>query len=364
MKHIQLLFLVLLTATNGFSQFNIEEENCEVISIGQFQELEDFGDIISKLKTENRLTISNASAIKLVSSDSYVAFEQTPDSIVNQHGKIDADDIELILQVTVNENKYLIIVTLYSSFGHAFKYGLSQKNLERIKNIGHVTLPRVGVIKVEGCNGPTVNLSVSNSPRETNKWIKYYLLDLSYNTFTNTRNCRITDAGEECKEMEKVEIFGVYSSQSCPMPPFAKVETEISNNRICIRNILPPRHKMNESHLEVYDLWDTTTKYREIEKTDFDSIANFILNSGLLQINFHYANPETDGPIAFKTGVCSYGYVIETSWGEIELPISDNRDYNVPDIVSEFNGLFYDILDKYFNEYEPEFDLYLKLREK
>ncbi|OYT12606.1 MAG: hypothetical protein B6I19_09535 [Bacteroidetes bacterium 4572_114] len=59
-----------------------------------------------------------------------------------------------------------------------------------------------------------------------------------------------------------------------------------------------------------------------------------------------------------------YGYVIETSWGEIELPISDNRDYNVPDIVSEFNGLFYDILDKYFNEYEPEFDLYLKLREK
>ncbi len=349
MKHFQTLIFLLLLITNGFSQSTSKEKNCEVISIGQFQELEDFGDIISKLKTENRLTISNASAIKLVSSDSYVAFEQTPDSIVNQHGKINADDIELILQVTVNENEYLIIITLYSSFGHAYKYDQSQKKLEGLRNDGHVILPQVGSLKVEGCDGPTINLFVSNSPQEAEKWINYYSLDLNNNTFTNTRNCRITDNGEEkCLEKETVEFIRVYSSSSWSKPPFVDVEVEISNNMICYRNVLPPRHEMREGWLKAYDSCDTIPKYQEIDKVDYDSIVNFIITSGLLDIDLNYTKPNiSDGIIGISMGGGSYRYIIETSGGEMDLLIHSGMMFTLPKTLAEFDKLFTRILSRY-----------------
>ena len=138
----------------------------------------------------------------MFSSDSYVAFEQTPDSIVNQHGKINADDIELVLQVTANDKEYFIIIVLYSSFGHAFKYDPSQKKIERLKNTGHVILPLTDGLRVKECDDSKITLYIMNTPQEPGKWIKYYSLDLSKNTFTNTKNCRITDTGKECKEIK------------------------------------------------------------------------------------------------------------------------------------------------------------------
>ncbi len=367
MKRLQILIMVLLVTAQVFSQINSNEKNCEAIPIEQFRELEDFSDIITRLQTENRLTISDASAIKMVSSNSFVAFEQTPDSIVNQHGKITEDDIELIVHTSFNDNKYLVIITSCSGFGHAFKYDTSTKNLIRLKNNGHLVFPWIEALQVKGCDDSKITLFAKSKPEETEGWIKYYSLDLERNIFTNTKNCRVVDNEEKCKATKQVEFVRAYSSKSCPMPPFAKLITEVTSETISIRSVLPPRHQMRESFLEAYDLWDTTTKIREIEKTDFDTIVNFILNSGLLNIDLNYPNPKNpDGIAVAISGACGFGYVIETSESKINLPISGAGTYNIPDIVSEFNGLYYSNLSKYFEEkdYEPDFYSFLKLRQK
>jgi|GEM_PF-6277975 len=202
MKSLQFFILILLVSVNGFSQTAVNVKYCETISMEQFRGREDFNDIIDKLNTQNRLSTSNASAIKLVSSNSFVAFEQTPDSIVNQHGKIDEDDINLVFQVTTVSNEYLFLITSHQGFGHAFKYDVAKSSLERYRNRGHVNLHFDPVPEVEACCDSEITIILKNSPKETNKWIKYFSLDLNNNIFTNTKNCRIIDDKEECKEIE------------------------------------------------------------------------------------------------------------------------------------------------------------------
>lgn len=367
MLRLQALLLALLFTINSFSQSDGHESHCEVISIEQLKELENFSGVITQLEREDRLTKANASAIKMFSSNGFVAFEQTPDSIIRQHGKITEDDIVLIVQVSEKENNDLIIITSYSGFGHAFKCDESLKKLERFRNNGKVIFSWVEKPEVKECSDSKITLTIKSPENVAEQWIKYYLLDLNKNILSGTKNCRIINNEEDCKEIRNVEFIRAYSTKSCPMPPFAEVVTEISELGVSIRSKLPPRHKMNESHLEAYDLWDTVPKYRKINRADFDSITNFILYSGLLNINLNYSKPKNDDGISMMiSGGCGFSYVIETSEGEINLPIPSSGEFNVPDIVSEFSGLFYNILEKYFTkeEYEPDFYLFLKLRQK
>ncbi|MCD4744811.1 MAG: hypothetical protein K8R58_00765 [Bacteroidales bacterium] len=157
---------------------------------------------------------------------------------------------------------------------------------------------------------------------------------------------------QEVKD-NRIDFIKVYSSQLCPRPPFAKQEIEISNNQICYRNVLPPRHKMNKEHLDVYDSWDIKPKYQKIETVDYDSIVNFILTSGLLNIDLNYTKPDTTGGLIFmKIGACSYQYVIETSEKEISLLILGVKDFKLPEILIDFDRLFKRILSKYNDENE------------
>jgi hypothetical protein len=140
----------------------------------------------------------------------------------------------------------------------------------------------------------------------------------------------------------------VYKALSCPVVPFASIETEISNYMICNRNVLPPRWNMSKEHLDCYDSWDTKPKYTKIDSVDYDSMKNFILTSGVIELNQDYVKPvSTGGMICMKSGACSIKYVIETSEKRIELPISGAFDFTLPKSLSDLNDLFNRIIEKY-----------------
>ena len=158
--------------------------------------------------------------------------------------------------------------------------------------------------------------------------------------------------GQENQDRHK-DFIKVYSTQSWLRPPFPKIEIEISNKQICYRNILPPIDNMNEKHLDSYDSWDTVPDCREIEIIDYDSITNFILTSGLLNIDLNYTRPDTTGGvICFKSGGGTYRYIIETSRGELDLLISGSVDFRLPDILVEFDELFKRVSHRYKNRNE------------
>ena len=89
-------------------------------------------------------------------------------------------------------------------------------------------------------------------------------------------------------------------------------------------------------------------RYQKIKTLDYDSIVNFILTSGILNIDLNYSKPATPNGIEmFISGGCSYQYIIETSEGELVLLIFGSQVFKLPEILSEFDRLFKRIAGRY-----------------
>ena len=145
-----------------------------------------------------------------------------------------------------------------------------------------------------------------------------------------------------------VHFIRVMASQSYPRPPFEQIETEISNGQICFRTVLPSRETINQYHLEKYDELNTPPVYKTPDPADYDSITNFILISGLLNIDLNYRKPVSENGVeAFISGAGGYGYTIETSDGIIKLPVSGATDFKLPEVLSKFDALFQRIAERY-----------------
>lgn len=154
-------------------------------------------------------------------------------------------------------------------------------------------------------------------------------------------------------QTKRNEFIRISISQSCPVVPFAKIETEIADYNVCQRNILPPRRNMNKEHLECYDSWDTKPRCANLDTADYDSIVNYVLTSGILELNLDYTLPDTTGGlIVMKSGACSIKYIIETSKTSIELPVSGANEFSLPKQLTDFDNLFKRITDRYKNRYE------------
>lgn len=145
------------------------------------------------------------------------------------------------------------------------------------------------------------------------------------------------------------DFIRVCSYQSYMRPPFERKEIEISNNQICNRILLVPRDRMKPADLEKYDSMDTAVKCQIMRSVDYDSIVNYILTSGLLNIDLNYTNPDTtNGIIGNRMGGGTYGYTIETSNGKLDLSIFDARVFTIPDVLADFDILFKRISRRYY----------------
>jgi hypothetical protein len=144
-----------------------------------------------------------------------------------------------------------------------------------------------------------------------------------------------------------VHFIRVVASQTTMRPPFERIETEISTGQICFRTVLPSKETINTNDLEKYNEVITTPVYVTPDPADYDSITNFILTSGLLNVDLNYTKPvPVNGVVAMKTGG-GYGYTIETSEGLINLPVYDSRDFKLPEVLSNFDALFKRIIGRY-----------------
>jgi hypothetical protein len=111
---------------------------------------------------------------------------------------------------------------------------------------------------------------------------------------------------------------------------------------------LPPRETIYKYGLEKYDELNKPPVYITPEPADYDSITNFILTSGLLNIDMNYKKPvPINGLMIDKIGGGGYGYTIETSDGKIGLPIFDSPNYIIPKVLLNFDALYRRIIARY-----------------
>jgi hypothetical protein len=146
----------------------------------------------------------------------------------------------------------------------------------------------------------------------------------------------------------KQTIISVYSTQSYLIPPFVKKEIRISNYQLCHQNILIPKHRLNKVYLNDYDQWDTMPRIYQMETIDYDSIVNFIMTSGLLNIDLNYTKPDTTGGIVIhNSGGGPYVYVIETNEKKLELLIHGSVVFKLPEVLNDFDKLFRRVSNRY-----------------
>jgi len=138
---------------------------------------------ISKLKQENRIDLRDAGFIKLLSSNFFVSFEQSPDSIINQHGNIQEADIKLIFKVSSNKDIYIVLVSTYLGFGHSFKYDLSKKKLTRLTNKDGIILSAAEDLKFQSYNKQIIILNAENKYGSQRDIKKYFVLNIEDETF-------------------------------------------------------------------------------------------------------------------------------------------------------------------------------------
>lgn len=200
------LILILFISINGSSQHSDSIYSCKILTIDQFQGSDTYSEIINQLENENRINTTDATSIKLLSSNGFVAFEQTPDSLVKQHGKISKENIELTLTLVKDNIDFVIIITSHSGFYHAFKYDLSQNILHRIPNKGSVILLASDKIKFKHSENSIIVFYAENQYAKISEWIKYYHLDLRDNTFSYKKYCILNNAEEECEEIEHIHV--------------------------------------------------------------------------------------------------------------------------------------------------------------
>jgi len=111
---------------------------------------------------------------------------------------------------------------------------------------------------------------------------------------------------------------------------------------------LPPREKVFETHLKKHDACDTASYYVKMKFIDFDSIVDFVQNSGLLDIDMNYTKPIShDGLVWHTTGGCGFSYKIVTTKTELNLPYTVSYEIVLPEILIEFNSLFQRIIERY-----------------
>lgn len=135
------LFYIFILFNISFSQsYENKIISCQPISLDSINILTIYNDLILKLKKENKIDKSDASIIKMISSSGFVAFRQTPDSIVKEKGKIEKRDIRYICSVKEINKTYYLIITESLGFCHAFIYDHINHKLHRVKKSNSIPL--------------------------------------------------------------------------------------------------------------------------------------------------------------------------------------------------------------------------------
>ena len=75
---------------------------------------------------ENKIDSTDAIHIKMLSSNSEIAFEQPTVSIVKQNGKLKKEDIINFLRVDFEKGTNFLILTVYLGFVHLFIFDDTQ----------------------------------------------------------------------------------------------------------------------------------------------------------------------------------------------------------------------------------------------
>ena len=202
MQNFKVLIVIIFTSLSSI--FARTEKNqiseCEPISINTLRNESYFQHLMIVLSAEDNYDSLDAIMHKGLSSNSFVSFEQTMDSVIKEKGKIEEKNLILALKFREGMTNQIFVITQHLGYCHAFKYDKDEKILDRVKNVGPVVLTSRDILTFESFNDSTILFVSEIVDDHQNKiFRKYFKYD--FVTLSHYKNCITTNNEENCKEV-------------------------------------------------------------------------------------------------------------------------------------------------------------------
>ena len=174
---------------------------CQTIALSEFVKKSYFIKTMSLLTQEDKFDTLDAIMHKSLSSNGFVSFEQTPDSVIKEMGKIEENNIVLVLLFKEDRNEKTFILTQHLGYCHAFIYDIDQNLLNRIPNKGPTAITRLDFLRFNRFDDSSIYfISELIYDRQNVVWRKHFKYDSV--EFYHFMNCRVTNNEEECKKID------------------------------------------------------------------------------------------------------------------------------------------------------------------
>ncbi len=123
----------------------------------------------------------------------------------------------------------------------------------------------------------------------------------------------------------------IFSLQTCPHPQYGNNKTLVSNDSVCFLKVKFDHDQMKNEYKGTHESMTKKPECTKMVNEDYDSIVNFIMTSGLLNLDMEYSKPDTNGGITvMHSGGCSYNYFIETSEKKYDLLVQTGYSFKLP----------------------------------
>lgn len=176
--------------------FDIQAQTQHCVSAKSDSSITWHKKLLFQLNHEYKIDPSDARMIKMTSSNSHIAFEQTEQSLVEKYGKIKADDIIQICSKNKTDSVYYVF-TAMNQYHHLFTYNIFTGKLRRVENRGSIVL--TGGENLKFFSSDENSNIYCTQKRQEEDWIKYFRFDKKAWTLTHFKNCRSINKKTECE---------------------------------------------------------------------------------------------------------------------------------------------------------------------
>jgi hypothetical protein len=191
----QILVLLCFCAVSLTAQ----KDDLITLSSGAYKSRGWYKDMLTQLKTHNKIDTLDAHLIKLTSSDGRVAKENCS-ALVNKYGGLLESNIHAIAYNRKNDTLYYVI-TQSGEYSHLFVYNRVSKKLSAVQNT-RVAVIANGRRMVLNAVAPKLVIFAVKKQDDPEDYHQFYLYHEQKGSFTHFKNCKRVQGKVQCENVK------------------------------------------------------------------------------------------------------------------------------------------------------------------
>lgn len=197
MKKLSLLLLFAIVFL--FSSFDVKD--AVFYRKEHYQKETWYPMMISKLTKEDRADVHSAQWIRMLSSNSFIAFEKDQKKLIEKLGKVSEQEIRVLFKETEKDPQLYIFVETTYGILDLFIFNTNTSELKRVNNKGYIVMHFGDRISLKENNKEGLLFYNEYDSDGAGRLFRNHIyFNRSEYTLAQIKNCEIVRGVEQCKE--------------------------------------------------------------------------------------------------------------------------------------------------------------------